>query len=582
MGGSLSQEQKEDIKRCQQIVEDFNYNNLAKVTECKNKMRDIVNPNENFDNIENFDIIENFKVDDAKDLIDPLRTREAAIQATNASEGTTRSWVGSQRANMGANKQWFESTKAKNETEEAKNKAIYNTQQIEDSKNVTDNLEDETRNYANRAGDFKRSAESERNNARDAAYESKYHEYNTLQNELASLESSLKSENNASESEKHELKAKKSEIIARLNALRTELQKLKTEKNFNDTSGLITAAHSLGNNVAEHYNAKNNLNELSFNVDQLLSRSDSDSEPFNNIFNNIMTSSFKEGLTNSDTQENLLTKIISNISEFVNNNVQGVNKAIDIRKKFTDTELLMQDDNIMSNMLMDYLINEDEGTNVEKVYNKLNQEARDKVRKIQVNNYQTKLYKEYIFMLKIIIFVSLLIVPLLLLNKLELLSYSITIVIIVVLVTLTALFIGHRIILLNSRDSINYDKFRMNFDRENAELLKKTGALYSKKSPLSSLNLTCIGDDCCDASMSYDNLRNKCILNENFNNIFEEITNVNHNNPNKINVIHQNDLHENNANFSNYEGFITGDLDTEKAKNELFINSLNRTTKDKF
>lgn len=443
-------------------------------------------------------------------------------------------------------------------------------------------LENEARNASIGAGDGERIAISSGNRAKLSAEESKYHEYMSLQNELASLESSLESKSYASESEKAALETRESEIKARLNALRTELQKLLTQKNFNDTSELITATHLLGNSVAGHYVASDNLNQLLFNVDQLLSTPDSDSEPFNNIFNNIMTSSFKEGLTNSDTQENLLTKIISNISEFVNNNVQGVNKAIDIRKKFTDTELLMQDDNIMSNMLMDYLINEDEGTNVEKVYNKLNQEAHDKVRKIQINNYQTKLYKEYIFMLKIIIFVSLLIVPLLLLNKLELLSYSITIVIIIVLITLTALFIGHRIILLNSRDSINYDKFRMNFDRENAELLKKTGALYSKKSLLSSLNLTCIGDDCCDVSMSYDNLRNKCILNENFNNIFEEITNVNRNNPNKINVIHQNDLHENKANFSNYEGFITGDKDTEKAKTELFINSLNKTTKDKF
>jgi hypothetical protein len=363
---------------------------------------------------------------------------------------------------------------------------------------------------------------------------------------------------------------------ARISQLRSQINNIKAQQNIDSTSQLITTMSTLGMNASGLQTSINQFNTIQ---DQL---------GFTNMFSNfIFTNSFKEGYqgTNSESiarQQNLLQDVITNIKQYVDTNVKGLNKAIDIRKKFTDTELLMQDDNIMSNMLMDYLINEDQGTNVEKVYNKLNQQAHDKVRKIQVNNYQTKLYKEYIFMLKIIIFVSLLIVPLLLLNKLELLSYSITIVIIVVLITLTVLFIGHRVILLNSRDSINYDKFRMNFDRENAESLKKTGAMYSKKSPLSSLNLTCIGDDCCDISMSYDNLRNKCILNENFNNIFEEMTNINNNYPNQINVIHQNDLHENNATFSNYEGFISSTNDAEKAKNELFINSLNRSSKTNF
>ena len=34
-------------------------------------------------------------------------------------------------------------------------------------------------------------------------------------------------------------------------------------------------------------------------------------------------------------------------------------------------------------------------------------------------------------------------------------------------------------------------------------------------------NITCIGDDCCDVSMVYDDLLNKCVLQENFADYFD-------------------------------------------------------------
>jgi hypothetical protein len=70
------------------------------------------------------------------------------------------------------------------------------------------------------------------------------------------------------------------------------------------------------------------------------------------------------------------------------------------------------------------------------------------------------------------------------------------------------------------RDNIDFDKTRIPYDR-NAAQLEKEGKLIRKRNPLTSLTLTCIGQDCCDGSMVYDYAKNKCLMTENFNNFFE-------------------------------------------------------------
>jgi hypothetical protein len=59
---------------------------------------------------------------------------------------------------------------------------------------------------------------------------------------------------------------------------------------------------------------------------------------------------------------------------------------------------------------------------------------------------------------------------------------------------------------------MDFDKIKIPYDRT-ATLLEKDGSLIRKKNPLTSLTLTCIGQDCCDGSMVYDYARNKCIAN---------------------------------------------------------------------
>ena len=79
------------------------------------------------------------------------------------------------------------------------------------------------------------------------------------------------------------------------------------------------------------------------------------------------------------------------------------------------------------------------------------------------------------------------------------------------------------------RDNINYDKIRIPYDR-NAAQLEKDGTLIRKKNPLTSLTLTCVGQDCCDDGMLYDYAKNRCLMTENFGNYFENFGNSNNSN----------------------------------------------------
>ena len=72
------------------------------------------------------------------------------------------------------------------------------------------------------------------------------------------------------------------------------------------------------------------------------------------------------------------------------------------------------------------------------------------------------------------------------------------------------------------RDNIDFDKYTIPYNREGA-ILEKEGTLTTKKNPLTSLTLTCVGQDCCDGEMVYDKAKNKCIATENFGNVFENI-----------------------------------------------------------
>jgi len=128
----------------------------------------------------------------------------------------------------------------------------------------------------------------------------------------------------------------------------------------------------------------------------------------------------------------------------------------------------------------------------------------------------------------VIIFVCIIIIPLAIANKNNLLPNSVTLVCLVTLLFLASAYILYKVADIYMRDNIDFDKTRIPYDR-NAGQLEKEGKLVRKRNPLTSLTLTCVGQDCCDGSMVYDYAKNKCLMTENFNNFFEGHENRKHN-----------------------------------------------------
>ncbi len=315
-------------------------------------------------------------------------------------------------------------------------------------------------------------------------------------------------------------------------------------------------------------------------------------QPFTNIkeyFTNLIEGNTGMSGTTTDPLVQNNDNFIDIVRGFLDSsqtdlNIDRTNLEISINniKRYQDGEFLAQRDTIMNNVLMDYMINNKEGSNIEQVYGKLNQEKNDKLRKTKIAAYYTKSFKEYIYLLKIVIFLIVLMIPILIFKRLEILDKSLTLLLVVTIITLGFLYISYRLYILYTRDSKDFDKFKIPFTRTEAANLKSKGSRYSKDSPLKSLGITCIGEECCDASMVYDKLRDKCVATENFANYFENAQELNNQ---QKNIIKENNSHEDESNFA----FLGGNANVIEnfrsmggMKQELLLNSLNNSSERKF
>ena len=258
---------------------------------------------------------------------------------------------------------------------------------------------------------------------------------------------------------------------------------------------------------------------------------------------------------------------------------QSINERLEQSTYDRTSELLLQKDNILTKLISDYMINGETGTNVEKVYEDLKQKNNDELREIQIKSYYNKAYKEYIFILKVVICLIVLLIPIIFLNKYEYIDNNKTLMSVVFIITVGVLFISYRLYLLYLKDDIDYDRIRIPYDRQASELIKQ-GKMESKGSVFKNIGVTCIGDECCDDSMVYDNLNNKCILSENFGGYFESMQNKN---KEEINVIEPYKLENFTTieNLTSIENFTTIE-NLSHIKERLLRDSLVKSSNTKF
>jgi uncharacterized membrane protein (DUF485 family) len=221
----------------------------------------------------------------------------------------------------------------------------------------------------------------------------------------------------------------------------------------------------------------------------------------------------REGLDNNNLTNEELRILAGSLSSAHRNNLSQ-------RRLLQISELLAQKDTVASNILMDYMYKNEKGTNVNTLMDRVGQLNTDKKRKLEITTYYNKSREKYINILKVIVIACIIIVPLVIANKNNMISNPIFMFLAVTIIFFTIIFIFSSLVDIYKRDNVDFDKYNIPYNREGA-ILEKEGTLTRKKNPLTSLTLTCVGQDCCDGEMVYDKAKNKCIATENFGNAFE-------------------------------------------------------------
>ena len=180
-------------------------------------------------------------------------------------------------------------------------------------------------------------------------------------------------------------------------------------------------------------------------------------------------------------------------------------------------EFVIKKDNIFTNVLTDYLLNDEKQNTLEGVYNKIDQQNVDKMRNIEINTYYDKAYKEYTGILKVIILACVILVPIVIANKNSLLPSRITNLLVLIVITLTIGYIIYKFYDIYMRDNRDFDKISIPYDKE-AIRMQTAGTLTKKNNFLSQFGVACIGEDCCPDSsgLVYDPVKNRCIAKEVF------------------------------------------------------------------
>jgi hypothetical protein len=341
---------------------------------------------------------------------------------------------------------------------------------------------------------------------------------------------------------------------------------------ISDIDNEIDSITSLNSSVQEGFG---NMNELGNKLKNLM----------NNIFGNS-NKHIQEGNANMDRNSDLTTPWFDSLRQLVSKTKQSVNAelAITDRIEYEEErnymlELISQKDNVLSNVLMDYMVNDTEGSNVEKVYEELNQENRDKLRKIKMNEYNSKTYVEYSSILKFIVLLIVIMIPFLVLAKYEIINPKISLTVVVMISFIGFLSVIYRMFVLSHKDNKDFDKDTIPYDRRGTELSKQ-GKNIKKTNLMGGFGITCIGEQCCTDGMSYDSTKNRCFTtSENFGNFFEN----SNSSKNQIEEVIENyDLHELSNEFSYIkEPFLSSSADLASFKTNALVESLNNSSDDK-
>jgi len=179
-------------------------------------------------------------------------------------------------------------------------------------------------------------------------------------------------------------------------------------------------------------------------------------------------------------------------------------------------ELLAQKKNLASDVMLNYIINEDNEnqSTIKQVYDNINDENNLKLRKIKDKEYTNKKNIDNLKILKFAILLFLISVPFLMLHKKEIISINLLFIIIFGLIIIFVIFSGTIVYKQMNADKFNYNKINKTID--NLNTIKKTNNNRGTERNLNNNNnkfssvFGCFKSDCCDDGTVYNSIKGKC------------------------------------------------------------------------
>ena len=143
---------------------------------------------------------------------------------------------------------------------------------------------------------------------------------------------------------------------------------------------------------------------------------------------------------------------------------------------------------------------------------KIQQENNNKIRLVEINTYYGDKYADHASIMKSIVIFSIPILIITILSNKGILPDFLYLPIMIIIGIIAVFYIGNKIIISFSRDSMNYSEFDWNTQRSNLPVINTDKPEGSN--PWTVNALMCSGGSCCPENFSYSEIQNKCVQSE--------------------------------------------------------------------
>ena len=204
-------------------------------------------------------------------------------------------------------------------------------------------------------------------------------------------------------------------------------------------------------------------------------------------------------------QEDILDKItrITNMRLNLYNTLSGINNFFE--------NALQNSVGTLKQQVTAISIVENELNHSKKQLELLEIEKTNNIRLVQINNYYSDKYAEHSQIMKIVIFTLIPVIIITFLHNKSILSDNIYYILLIIVSFIGAFYFWYKFISIIMRDNMIYDEYDWSFDPSSAP--KASSSNSSSSDPwATNINVgTCVGELCCSAGQTYDNVLNQCV-----------------------------------------------------------------------